>query len=68
MAHVLPLHLLEAWAEELVIGPRNPRRGPVADMRTRCTLMVSLHRRAAAAYPLPEDWPFCAMAPQRAER
>ncbi|MFC0384361.1 hypothetical protein [Muricoccus vinaceus] len=64
----LPLHALEAWAEELVIGPRHPRRDVVSDIRRRCLLMVSTHRRAAAAYNLPEDWPFCAMAPQRAPR
>ncbi|WP_043836315.1 hypothetical protein [Muricoccus aerilatus] len=66
MARQPSLDDLAAWAEELVIGPRHPRRDVISDIRRRCFLMVSTYRRAAAAHDLPDDWPFCTMAPQRA--
>jgi hypothetical protein len=61
MPGTLPLAALEAWARELIIGPRHPDRDVVADMKRRCTLMRGLYRRAAETYRLPDDWPFCAM-------
>lgn len=62
MARTPHISDLEAWADFLVTGTRHPSKGPVEDIAWRCGLMVTLHRRAAAAYPLPEDWPFCALA------
>ena len=54
------LEQLAAWARELVEGPRHPSRDTVSDIRRRCLLMCSVHRRAAARFDLPHDWPFSA--------